>query len=117
METIQARTGTTLAHNGRKARTPHQHPSPRYGAPQGHPKAAIKAFCQQSQRCPDGECAYRVTGKDLAESMRDGTLLAFESHAADCVIYRELAQRGPVHPLWFLGFGQETTTTRKGKKA
>lgn len=115
METIQARTGTTLAHNGRKARTPHQHPSTRYGAPQGHPKAAIKAFCQQSQRCPDGECAYRVTGKDLAESMRDGTLLAFENRAGDCVIYGELAKAGPVHPLWFLGIGEEKPN-RKGRK-
>jgi hypothetical protein len=56
-----------------------------------------------------------VTGKDLAESMRDGTLLAFESHATDCVIYRELAQRGPVHPQWFLGIGEEKPN-RKGRK-
>ena len=55
-----------------------------------------------------------MTGKDLAESMRDGTLLAFESRAADCVIYGELAKRGPLHPLWFLGIGEKKS--RKGRK-
>lgn len=47
--------------------------------------------------------------------MEAGTLLAFENRAGDCVIYGELAKAGPVHPLWFLGIGEEKHT-RKGKK-
>jgi hypothetical protein len=69
-----------------------------------------------SVRCPDAGCAYRVTGRELAESAMKGTLLAFENRAGDCVIYGELAKAGQLHPLWFLGIGEEKHT-RKGKKA
>jgi len=81
----------------------------------------MRSWCQQSQRCPDKRCAYRITGKELAESMMAGTFLAFDSHAEDCAIYVELAKRGPLHPLWFLGIGEEKSgagrrPAKKGRK-
>lgn len=100
---------------GRKASTPTTIPPKRYGGPQGRQGAAIPAFCQMSARCPDEGCAYRATGKELMESMEAGTLLAFENREGDCVIYGELAKAGPVHPLWFLGIGEEKPN-RKGRK-
>ena len=106
---------------GRKAGTPTTIPPKRYGGPHGHSRAAIPTFCQMSPRCPDSGCMYRVTGRELAESMDKGTLLAFENRAADCVIYGELAKRGPLHPLWFLGIGEEKSVAgrrpaKKGRK-
>lgn len=103
-------TAPTMAHSGRKALTPYQHPSQGNGPSQGHSRARGRvrygkgldgkreepfgtAWCWVSHACNSLSCPRRVGLEVEARAIESGGLLAYGDYGRECQRAEELGKK------------------------